>query len=618
MGNKKVSWIFKKALASGWQCFAVNGVILIFLASLAFLAGIFLRDAVNALTRSVSNKIVEPRFAVCVILYFLADFVRQVGGSFLTVLGSNYFRFHMDQIFQVMFMQVLDDTEQVKFLDTAFMKKYDFVKSGIQGISAYLEKVCDSLFSNVYTIFLAALMYIRYAPLLLVFSLADFFICFAIDGYTVRKRYELQKMQVPEKRFADYYYDLLTRKESAKEIRLNKLQNYFYTKWHKYYKAIYDQNLELGRKNVALLNKYYVIKTLLYCFTVLTLIIGLYRKTYDIGVFVMLFTIVNSIRNSISQLASDCSCGIFKDYKYLEEYYDFVAEGVSNAGGEVCRRQSENRGHILRKESGKGGNEEAKDLEFGKIELRNVSFTYPNSDAEAVSDIYFTVNQGEYICILGENGSGKTTLSKILNGSFLPGSGEVLIHGEQMTNKERERIRRLIGNAPQEYSRFSVKVRELVSLGCLEKDDDAEMRRMAYDRADVSTLIDGLQEGEETILGKEYEASGQEVSGGEWQRLISAQAYMGNPPILLLDEPTASVDPFQEQQFMRNVLENKDRRNQTVILISHRVGFARTADRIVLMSHGRIIEEGTHEQLMEKQGIYAEMFEKQKELYTCS
>lgn len=143
--------------------------------------------------------------------------------------------------------------------------------------------------------------------------------------------------------------------------------------------------------------------------------------------------------------------------------------------------------------------------------------------------------------------------------------------------------------------------------------DQEEARQNAYRMADLKGLVAGLGQGEDTILGKEYEETGTNLSGGEWQRVILASAYMGEPEIMLLDEPSASVDSIRENQFLESI--RGQLQGRTAVLISHRIAFARLADRIIMMRGGKIIESGSHEDLLFRKGYYWELFEKQRELY---
>ena len=142
---------------------------------------------------------------------------------------------------------------------------------------------------------------------------------------------------------------------------------------------------------------------------------------------------------------------------------------------------------------------------------------------------------------------------------------------------------------------------------------DEDQLQTAYVKAGMDSFINKFENGDRTVLGKEYDDQGIDLSGGEWQRLIIASAYMGEPELLLMDEPTASIDPLKEMELIQNFRENL--KGKTAILISHRIGFARLADRIVMMENGRIAEQGTHEELLKNGGYYARLFNEQKKLY---
>jgi len=151
-------------------------------------------------------------------------------------------------------------------------------------------------------------------------------------------------------------------------------------------------------------------------------------------------------------------------------------------------------------------------------------------------------------------------------------------------------------------------------LGCVDKMFDDDELHQVYEKTNLKDFLSKYKDGENTILGKEYDDNGVDLSGGEWQRLIVAAAHMGEPEILLLDEPTASIDPLLEEEFINNLRMNLQ--GKTAVLISHRIGFARIADRIVLLNDGKITEQGTHEELLKHNGYYAKLHNEQKKLYT--
>lgn len=238
---------------------------------------------------------------------------------------------------------------------------------------------------------------------------------------------------------------------------------------------------------------------------------------------------------------------------------------------------------------------------------------YPNFDKKAVDNVSFKIKKGQIVSILGYNGSGKTTLSKILNGSISPQEGKVSINNTLITEKNKSDVFKYFGTAHQEFSRFSLPIKDFVGLGFVEFMNDKQKLSEAYRKADMENFINNYKKGDETTLGKEYDEKGTDLSGGEWQRMIIALAYMGEHEILLMDKPTASIDPLKEMEFIRNFRENIT--VKTAILISYRIGFARLADIIVIIKDGKIVEQGTHEELLSVDGEYKKLFSEQKKLY---
>lgn len=392
----------------------------------------------------------------------------------------------------------------------------------------------------------------------------------------------------------------MTDKCSAKELRIYGYREEIYRKWEKIYDKLREERMRLTRKRTGLNNWSSVAAVFYRAMAVAVLLVGVYRRRYDTGTFVMLFGLVDSCLSQVSLLAQELGNGAYKQVKHLCDYYDFV---MPVAEDEI---------RIWKKSEFPSEHE----LPFGafrKLEAVGVSYSYPGSNKKAVNQVSLSVKKGEIISILGYNGSGKTTLSKLLNGSLPAKEGMVFLNGVPLCEGNQEEMFAYFGNAPQEFSRFSVPLRDFVGLGRIGKMGDEDELADAYRKAGVDSFLGKYRKGDKTLLGKEYDDSGVDLSGGEWQKLVIASAYMGGPEILLMDEPTASIDPLKEMEMLKNFRENL--KGKTAILISHRIGFARLADRIVMMEGGRILEEGTHEELLARDGYYARLFREQKKLY---
>jgi ABC-type multidrug transport system fused ATPase/permease subunit len=244
-----------------------------------------------------------------------------------------------------------------------------------------------------------------------------------------------------------------------------------------------------------------------------------------------------------------------------------------------------------------------------ELRLENVSFTYPGASQPTLDDISLTIPAGETIALVGENGAGKTTLVKVMLGLYQPDSGRILLDGEDMADLDPRRVRRHLSGAFQHFTRYPLPARDNVTLG--DHRYDASVER-ALDLAGLSHLADRLPDGLDTTLSPDL--GGSDLSGGQWQRLAIARASIRDASLLALDEPTAALDPLAEVAIFRRFAELA--RDRTAVLVSHRLGMARLADRIVVLEHGRIIEEGTHDDLVaDPTSEYAAMWEAQARWY---
>ena len=253
------------------------------------------------------------------------------------------------------------------------------------------------------------------------------------------------------------------------------------------------------------------------------------------------------------------------------------------------------------------------------ITLDDVFFHYPGTETPVVRDVNVHLDAGSTVAIVGGNGAGKSTLVKLLTGMYRPTSGRILIDGVDLCAIDIEAWRRSTSAAFQDYLRPEATALTIVGLGDPEGLDDIDRINQAVDRGGARTVIDQLADGLDTHVGKFY-ADGAELSGGEWQRLAIARSSMPVSPLcLLLDEPTAALDPEAEQRVFdsyRDAARNSAGRGAITILVSHRFSSVRMADIILVLNNGTITERGTHQQLIEANGHYATMYRTQASAYT--
>jgi ATP-binding cassette subfamily B protein len=249
---------------------------------------------------------------------------------------------------------------------------------------------------------------------------------------------------------------------------------------------------------------------------------------------------------------------------------------------------------------------------FEELVVDDVHFTYPNSEDEALRGVSMRIAAGEVVALVGENGSGKTTLAKLLGTLFTPTQGRVLWGGENIQSFDRTELRRQIGIIFQDFVRYQLTARENIGYGRAEAVDDKAGIAAAAQQAGAHAFLERLPEGYETVLGKEF-TGGYDLSLGQWQRIALARAFFREARLLVLDEPTASLDARSEHELFEYVQALAHGRS--VLLISHRFSTVKSADRIYVLHDGEIVEEGSHDELVARAGRYAELFELQAAAY---
>lgn len=398
--------------------------------------------------------------------------------------------------------------------------------------------------------------------------------------------YELYAKQTMDERKVAYYERLLTSKTSLIELIIYQATDYIKSLWEKQSeKMLKEKDATLQKVEKALLKKS-LFATLWYICCTGILIHSVMTGHISVGLFIALFNTTLSIVGTITSL--------------LETFGDFSKEikEVSCISFFFELKNTESRtGHI--------------DHPIHRIRFEHVSFAYPNSEKEVLHDANFEIDLSCSTALVGENGSGKTTIIKLLCGLYRPTKGRIMIDDQDLNKLSSQEIGKLIKVVFQDFYQYELTVRENIgfgNLGELDRDDKLNNALELVNLKDVKDL------GLDRNLGK-LEMDGVDLSKGQWQRLAVSRLFLTDTAYVILDEPTASMDPVSEYKMYQLFCSLMKSRGS--LMISHRLASAKMADHILVLKHGNIIEQGNHDDLMKNQGIYYTLFCKQAEWYTA-
>ena len=257
------------------------------------------------------------------------------------------------------------------------------------------------------------------------------------------------------------------------------------------------------------------------------------------------------------------------------------------------------------------GDNNSFDNSVNKLKLTDISFKYPNSENTVLNNINLQINKGDKLAVVGYNGSGKTTLSKLLIGLFDDYDGEYTINDRNVKDINHKDIYKIFSTATQDYVKYPFTIKENIIIGSMK--ENSEDYQNAVDIGDVNDIINNSEFKENTYLNKEYDENGIDLSEGQWHKIILTRTIYQNHEVIVFDEPTSSLDPIAEYEFVKNILDKLS--DKTIILISHRLSSVINFDKIIVLNDGTITEAGNHTELMALNGLYAEMYLTQAQRY---
>lgn len=403
--------------------------------------------------------------------------------------------------------------------------------------------------------------------------------------------YKLTSRMAPERRQLDYMRVIGASDVTAKEVKLFGLADFisrtFSTTANKYYQSI--KKLTIKRSVWGAI--FNIIGVIAYYGAFVFIILKAVVSLVTIGELTFLAGSFNKLRNQLQVMFTRFS-NITESALYLHDYFEFIDMEFND--------QSDFQQLPVPAEIVTG------------IKFQNVTFSYPNGHIPVFNGLSFDLRKGEKLALVGENGSGKTTLIKLLLRLYEPTSGCILLDGVDIRHYEKEEYQKLFGAIFQDYVKYYLTTRINIAVGNIENVGNDKKIEEAAELSLADEVVKDLLNGYDQELGKRFK-KGAELSGGQWQKIALARAYMSEAPIIILDEPTSALDARAEYEvFQRFIGLTKGR---TSIIISHRFSTVRMADRILVLNNGEVLELGTHEELMENGNLYSELFELQAEGY---
>lgn len=418
------------------------------------------------------------------------------------------------------------------------------------------------------------------------------FVNAAVGFYFRRRNFMYMRHRSKDRRQLNYYSDIMVDKDTVKEIRLFGLSDLFIGRYNtifkQYFKGIKGLIWQEGAWNIALSLATAVLNAILF-YMIATNVTQIDDYTVYTGA-------LNSVSSCVASLISVVT-SIYEGSLFIDNMILFMNEKKHIVSSlEAPIEPARHCGHT--------------------IEFKNVSFSYPGSERMVLKNIDLTINAGDTVVLVGLNGAGKTTLIKLLTRLYDPTDGEILLDGRNIKEYDVEKLYGIYGIIFQDFGKYAVSVSDNIAFGGIKRGFDESDIRYAASQSGADKFIEKLPEGYATPLMRYFESGGIELSIGQWQKLSIARAFYSDSDILILDEPTASLDPMAEQEIFNQF--DSLRRDKTTIFVSHRLSSATTANKIVVLKNGEIVEQGDHRALMASRGEYYTLFSTQAKRYISS
>ena len=459
----------------------------------------------------------------------------------------------------------------------------DPVKSIMDGVDAFIQFI--QIIVSVSSVFLLIVTQVWWAALIiLAFSVPMFWVSMRAGKKNYQAECEAEKFN----RRTDYLGEVLTGRDNVDERTLFDYSDEVNRKWQEQYEAGRKIQVKVTAKMFLITKGSSMILALISLLVALTLIGPVVHGQMTAGMFMGIISAVFGMIQKLGFQMSRSLENISRVGEYMKDLTAFVS---------------------LSEEKDALTEPDAEPIAIDLLEFRNVRFRYPSGDRYILDGMSFKLEAGRHYAFVGKNGAGKTTITKLLTGLYPEYEGEILINGTELREYSAGAVKAMFSVVYQDFAKYYIGMKDNIALGNIHiKGKEREAAHLAG----LDEAIDRLRDGIDTPLGKILK-DGQDISGGQWQRVAIARSLISQAPVRILDEPTSALDPISESLLYSEFEKLMD--GKTTVFISHRLGSTKLADEILVIDAGKVTERGTHEALMAQKGRYAEMFETQREWY---
>ena len=603
----RLIYTFKMVCDTGhWILFAMI-IITAFTGIMPIIGSLISKEILNELqiiieSRSVAETLGDAYSAVffgsAVMFLLVFYFAYKILNQIITRLNTAVTRIAGEKVVRHVKLQIMEKAKEIDIAAFDLPEFYEKLENanreaGMRPISV-LSSTFDaiskiiSLISYVVVLVTAPDMWWM-AIVMVVVSVPTAIISFSYR----RKNFMYLRRHSKDRRQMNYYSDIMVNKDMVKEIRMFDLGDRFTERFDKVFDHYYDGLRKLIVKESALQISVTVISSVANLAFFGLIAYQVFAGRIQIGDYSLYTGALTSIASTVASLIS-VSASVYEGTLFVDNLISFIkVKPTVVPTTDTPEMVAHGMPHT--------------------IEFVNVSFAYPGTDRYVLKNINLTLRPGETAVLVGLNGAGKTTFIKLLTRLYDPTEGKILLDGKDLREYDVKDLYGMFGIIFQDFGKYAVNVSENIQYGDIRGEfNDGEIRQAAAD-ANADEFISKLPQGYDTPLMRYFEPNGIELSIGQWQKLAIARAFYSKSDILILDEPTASLDPIAEQEIFNQFDEL--RKDKTTIFVSHRLSSATIATKIIVLEYGELIEEGTHRELMEKQGRYYELFSTQARRY---